>query len=186
MSRRRPVKHFEEVDLQNLRSCFFEGRNHRAFLQIPFLGDRGSKTLCVIGQNPSTADEIEADKTIRYLEELIFRRFVEYRQIIVLNLYSQVDTTKTEEKPPLHAECSKIFTKIISEENDFLVIFGKLGNQQRYRFLDRVKEIQPLLRSKRILKIDIGTAYAPHPGNPNIIYSNFDVGLGPYCFADIS
>ena len=185
MSRGRSVPHFEHVDLPNVRSCFFDERGHRAYLQIPFVGDRGSQTLCVIGQNPSAADEYAADKTIRYLEELIFLRLEQYRQMIVLNLYSQVDTSKTEQTPPLHQECKRIFERFVSDESDFLVVFGKLGNDEPYRFQDRARAVEPLLRSKRVFKLDIGTPYAPHPGNRKIIYSNFDVGFAPYTFADV-
>lgn len=185
MSRGRSVPHFEHVDLRNVRSCFFDERSHRAYLQIPFAGDRGSQTLCVIGQNPSAADEHAADKTVRYLEELIFLRLKQYRQMVVLNLYSQVDTTKTEQTPPLHPECTKLFERFVADETDFLVVFGKLGNEQHYRFQDRAREVEPLLRSKHVFKLDLGTSYAPHPGNRKIIYSNFDVGFVPYTFEDV-
>jgi len=185
-SRGRPVPHYEHVDLQNVQSCFFGERTHRAFLRVPFLGERGTRSLCVIGQNPSAADEREADKTIRYLEELIFLGHAEYRRIIVLNLYSQVDTSKTNDAPALHPECAKIFDDIVAEESDFLVIFGKLKNQRGYRFRDRAREIEPLLRSKRVYKLDIGTIYAPHPGNPEITYSNFGLDFSPYTFSDVN
>lgn len=186
MTRGRSVPHFEHVDLPNVRSHFFDGRSHRAYLQIPFTGNRGSQTLCVIGQNPSAADEHTADKTIRYLEELIFVRLKQYGQLIMLNLYSQIDTSKTEQTAPLHPECARIFERFVADENDFLVVFGKLGNEEPYRFQDRAREVAPLLRSKHVFKLDIGTPYAPHPGNPKIIYSNFDVGFAPYTFPDVS
>ena len=185
-SRGRPVPHYVRVDLQNVQSRFFEGRTHRAFLRIPFLGERGTRSLCVIGQNPSAADESEADRTIRYLEELVFVRHAEYRQIVVVNLYSQVDTWKTNDAPALHPECAKIFEVIVAEESDFLVVFGKLKNQRRYRFQDRAREIEPLLRSKHVFKLDIGTIYAPHPGNPEITYSNFELDFSPYTFSDVN
>jgi hypothetical protein len=149
------------------------------------VGDRGSETLCVIGQNPSAADEHEADKTIYYLEKLVYRTHPEYRQLIILNLYSQVDTTKTEQANPLHPECERIFNRVVSEENNFLAVFGKLSNRGRYRFLDRARQVEPLLRAKRVFKLDLGTQYAPHPGNPKILYNNLKVELSSYAFADI-
>lgn len=185
MSRGRSVPHFEHVDLLNVRSRFFDERSHRAYLQIPLVGGRGAKSLCVIGQNPSSADENAADKTVRYLEELVYRRLPEYRQLIVLNLYSRVDTSKEDQSSPLHTECSKIFDHLVANESDFLVVFGKLGNEKPYRFQDRAREIAPQLRSKNVFKIDIGTPYAPHPRNPKIIYSNFSVGFAPYNFEDV-
>ena len=186
MSHGRSVHHFEHVDLRHVRSCFFDERSHRAYLQIPFVGDRGEKTLCAIGQNPSSADEHAADKTVRYLEELVYRSLPQYRQLIVLNLYSRVDTSKEDRTSPLHPECSNIFDRFVAEETDFLVVFGQLRNKEPYRFQDRAREIAPLLRSKHVFKLDIGAFYAPHPGNPKIIYSNFTVGFTPYTFADVS
>ena len=185
MSRGRPVPHFEHVDLPNVQSCFFDDRSHRAYLKIPFSGTRGSETLCVIGQNPSAADEREADKTIHYLEKLIYLRHAQYRHLIVLNLYSQVDTTKTENAHPLHPKCEEIFNRMLDDESNFLVVFGKLTNQGQYCFLDRARQIEPILRSKCVFKLDLGTQYAPHPGNPQIFYNNFNVGLASYSFADI-
>ncbi len=186
MSRGRPVPHFEHVDLLNVQSCFFDDRSHRAYLKIPFAGDRGTETLCVIGQNPSAADECEADKTIHYLEKLIYLKYFQYRQLIVLNLYSQVDTTKTEQANPLHPKCEELFNCILGEETNFLVVFGKLTNQGQYCFLDRARQVEPLLRSKRVFKLDLGTQYAPHPGNQKIFYNNFNVDLSPHSFADIN
>lgn len=185
MSRGRPVPHFEHVDLPNVRSVFFDDRSHRACLKIPFSGTRGSETLCVIGQNPSAADEREADKTIHYLEKLIYLKHSQYRQLIVLNLYSQVDTTKSERTQPLHPKCEEIFNHMLGEEANFLAVFGQLKNQGQYCFLDRARQIEPLLQSKNVLKLDLGTQYAPHPGNPKILYNNFNIGLSSYTFADI-
>jgi hypothetical protein len=185
MRRGRPIPHFEHVDLPNIQSCFFDDRSHRAYLKIPFTGARGTETLCVIGQNPSSADEREADKTIHYLEKLIYLKHSQYRQLIVLNLYSQVDTTKTAQARPLHPKCEEMFNCILGEEANFLVVFGKLKNKGQYCFLDRARQIESLLWSKRVLKLDIGTQYAPHPGNPKIFYHNFDVDFSSYTFADI-
>lgn len=185
MSRGRSVPHFEGVDLVNVQSSFFGKPSHRAFLKIPFAGSRGSETLCVIGQNPSAADECQADKTIHYLEKLIYLKYPQYRQMTVLNLYSRIDTPKTEQTDLLHPRCEEIFDRILGEETNFLVVFGKLANQGQYCFLDRVRQIEPVLRSKNVFKLELGTQYAPHPGNPKILYNNFDVGLSRYFFADI-
>lgn len=119
------------------------------------------------------------------MEKLIYLKHVQYRQLIVLNLYSQVDTKKTKQTNPLHPECEEIFNRMLRDENDFLVVFGKLKNQGQYRFLDRARQIQPLLQSKRVLKLNLGTQYAPHPGNSKILYNNFKADLSSYCFADI-
>ena len=65
------------------------------------------------------------------------------------------------------------------------MVFGKLENKGAYRFSDRVNQLRFLFRSKNIYKLDIGTVYAPHPGNRKIHYSNFDLKIANYDFADI-
>ena len=68
----RPIQHSAQVDSSQIRAKFFDGREHRACLWLPFVGRQDRKALCVIGQNPSAADKKRADKTVRYLEELIY------------------------------------------------------------------------------------------------------------------
>jgi hypothetical protein len=179
------VPHFENVDIPNIQSLFFEDRGHRAYLRVPLLGERGAESLCVIGQNPSTADEHFADKTIHYLEKLIFFKHNKYRELIILNLYSQVDTNKSKLSNPLHTECGKIFKEIVERESDFLVVYGALTNTKPYYFRDRARDIQSYFQGKSVYKLAIDTPYAPHPGNSKIVYNNFDIGLTPYSFSDV-
>ena len=70
-------------------------------------------------------------------------------------------------------------------QHEFLVLFGKLRNQRQYRFRDRATELRSHFAGKVVLKIDIGTPYAPHPGNRQIHYSNLSFGVSPYEFADL-
>jgi hypothetical protein len=180
------VHHFDEVDKGAIRACFFDARRHRATLHLPFRGRSASKTLCIIGQNPSAADERQADKTIRYLEELFFRlKKPRYGALLMLNLYSRVDTKKTLDAEPLHPRCAEIFDAALQAHEDFLIVCGKVKDEGSYRFLDRARLVAQRLASKHVMKLDIGTAYPPHPGNPRILYCNFDVGLAAYDFSDL-
>ena len=185
MKKFRPVPHYEQVNTSAIESKFSTDRLHRAKLHIPFLGNRGSKTLCVIGQNPSAADELYADKTVRYLEELIYRKNPEYASVLVLNLYSRIDTTKSETEDTLDSECSRIFFAAIEEHDDFLIFYGKIENQGAYRFRDRAREVASSLGTKNVLKLGLDTSYAPHPGNPRILYHNFDIQLTTHEFSDL-
>lgn len=175
MARRR-IEHFEMVDKPAIRSQFFDNRNHRATLALPFVG-RTAKTLCIIGQNPSAADEQYADRTIRYLEELVYRTCPAYGVLLVLNLYSRVDTNKSMTSDPLDERCARIFDNIINYHQDFLLIYGKAKSKGPYKFAERSREVANKLCSKNVLKLDIDTPYPPHPGNRNILYRKFDLSL---------
>lgn len=173
----RSVPHFDKVDKPAIEAQFFDERRHRASLRLPFFGRGSGKTLCVIGQNPSAADDQNADMTVRYLEELIYRTRPEYKELLVLNLYSRVDTSKLESASLLDSRCAKIFDDAIKEHQEFLLVYGKLRNERAYKFPARAGEVSLALKGKNVLKLDLSTSYPPHPGNPKILYSNYNVRL---------
>lgn len=174
------VEHFNFVERNAIRSEFLVQRTHRATLFLPFRGRPIGKTLCVIGQNPSSADENVADKTIRYLEELIYRNHAEYVALLIVNLYSRVDTKKLATTNLLDEGCERLFNAALEEHEDFLLVYGKLKDQGAYRFPERAKVVANLLKGKRTFKLDIGTPYPPHPGNSKILYRNFELRIAPF------
>ena len=166
------VPHFEHVDSSRIQAKFSSCNRHRATLLIPFHGRNEGKRLCIVGQNPSAANEHHADKTINFLERYVFEKLHEYNQILMLNLYSRIDTKKIEASEVNHDECDVLLRDAIASNNDFLFVFGKLKNQRANKFSERVRELQPLFKGKATYKLDIKTAYAPHPGNRAIYYHN--------------
>ncbi len=175
----RPIPHFDRIEKAGIEAQFFDGHKHRASLYLPFSGRRTNRTLCVIGQNPSAAGEQNADKTIRYLEELIYRNHPEYTSLLVLNLYSRVDTAKSETVELLNPQCVQVFDKALQAHQDFLLVYGKLRNEGAYKFPDRAIEVAKQLKSKNVFKLGLNTRYPPHPGNPKILYSNYNICLVP-------
>jgi hypothetical protein len=179
------ICHFAKVDKENIRAIFTEDGKHRSCLEIPFLDRNGEKTLCIIGQNPSHANEIIADKTVNYLERYVYENLPQYSKIIVLNLYSIIDTNKYQIDDLVREECENTFDEIINENSDFLVIYGKLTNNGSFNFVERAKSLKSKLGGKAIYKIDIKSSYAPHPGNPKIYYGNYCYDIIEYAFEDI-
>lgn len=179
------IPHYENVDSSEIRAIFTPDRLHRAVLKIPLRSRDHSRTICIVGQNPSEADERFADRTVRFLERFVFECLPEYGQILMLNLYSRVDTRK-EYVDPLNHQCDRILRCVIRHNDDFLAVFGELKNEGPYQFPARVRELQRLFKDKNLYKFDIGSAFAPHPGNPKICYSNFGVGTTKYAFEDVS
>lgn len=173
------------VDIERIEAGFTVDRKHRMFLKIPFIGRTDECDLCVIGQNPSCANESFADSTVAYLEQYVHRNFPEYSAIIMLNLYSRVDTEKLYVNDITRQECQDILTEIIQLNNDFLIVWGKLVTKGNYNFLERANFVKPTLIRKHLLKLDIGTQYAPHPRNRKIHLSNYTVGTNIYNFEDI-
>lgn len=181
------IKHYEKVDQDKItiekEKVLLE--DHRYQLLIPFKNRKRTKTLCVIGQNPSCADDKTADKTICYLEKYVYEKMTDVGQIMMLNLYSLIDTKKVRVEQIDNEKNEKWLLEQIGKHHDFLIVFGQLKNKKAFRFREAAKMLHPVLQGKHLLKIDIGTLYAPHPGNPKLLYSNINVGLNAYEFLDI-
>ncbi len=179
------ICHYEKVDKENIEAYFSEDGLYRLYLSIPLLDRVGNRTICIVGQNPSKANENVADKTLHYLEKFVFEKMHAYSKIIMLNLYSRVDTTKNSSDNLESESCVAKFRKIIHENSDFLIVYGKLKNQGAYKFIEKAKELRMLLKDKNVFKIDAGLEYAPHPGNKVIYYGNYCFGVTEYDFSDV-
>lgn len=184
-SRHKPaVRHAAHVDLARVEARFSPDRRHRALLHLPFRGRRGP-TLCVIGQNPSAADETVADRTIRYLEDYVATRVPRYAGLLILNLYSRVDTHKAATRGLTTPAMDALFLQAVAEHRQFLLITGRLVVEGAWDFPARARRLRALLADREVYKFDLATPYAPHPGNPRILYHNFDVTLARHDFTDL-
>ncbi len=180
------IAHFEKVLKERIAAKFTDDKKHRVCLTIPLQERNQSRILCVIGQNPSLADEYEADKTLRYIEEYVFRRMPDFGTINMLNLYSIIDTYKVAKTDLCRPTVDQEVERIRAAHNDFLFVTGKASIQGRYDFPKRVKLLSSELSEKNAYKIDIGSSYPPHPGNPKIVYSNFEFSPAVYNFEDVT
>ena len=89
--------HFNQVDKDHIISKFTNDKKHRLKLEIPFLNRGGEKTIFIIGQNPSKADNYYADPHYILLrKKYVYENLPLYSKIIMLNLYSRIDTNKNE------------------------------------------------------------------------------------------
>lgn len=178
------IYHYDKVNLKKIVANFTADRLHRSSLWIPFINRQNGKTLCIVGQNPSEAGKLIADKTVRYLEEFVFKTLPQYSSIIMLNLFSRIDTQKIYQTDLIRLSCEHELREIIKCNSDFLIVQGKLKDEGYYKFKKRARQFHSLLSSKTVLKIDLGTTYAPHPGNSKILYNKFGFDLVGYDFLD--
>ena len=184
MNTKLPVPHADCIDIASIQADFSKDRLHRYSLTLPFLGRTTGRKLLVVGQNPSEATEVIADKTIRYLELFVFQNLTQYDGIEMLNLYTRMDTKK--KKTDVLDELSdEKFEAAVTPNSDVLLVFGRLKNQQAYKFKNRATQLRKHLERANLYKLAIGTNYAPHPGNPRILYSNFKVVCDAYLFNDL-
>jgi hypothetical protein len=183
----KPVQHYEKADIKNIEANFSSNKTHRFSLTVPFLERDNNNTICIIGQNPSKADEYVADKTLHYLERYVFEKLPQYSNLIMLNLYTRIDTNK-DKTTGLHDPAYTEYLKtVISNNSDFLIVFGEVKNEGAYKFTIKAQEIKEALKSKNVFKLNLqGAQYAPHPGNPKILYNNINLDITKYDFTDIN
>ena len=181
------IEHFDKIDQSNTEVEFSECNRFRKFLKVSYIGRENGKTLCIIGQNPSNANRDIADKTIYFIEKYIYENFEYISTIYFLNLYSRVDTDKSEIENLEHDTFDSFMLNALSDFELFLIIYGVLIDEDYYKFLEKARIIKPLLTDKVLLKFDIedNSNYAPHPGNPKIIYNNYDLNTKRYFMEDI-
>jgi len=81
-----------------------KGRRYRHWMEITHSQrPKTGKTVCVIMQNPSYADASWADKSVQFMEKIVFERGLEAfgraRRLIVVNLYALVQTHDFQGRP---------------------------------------------------------------------------------------
>ncbi len=83
--------HRPELEVQ---AYFSEDRKYRYSLSVTKNIAKPGRSVCVIMQNPSDADERQADKSVQFLERLIFEKgnslFSQVKQMTVVNQFAYV------------------------------------------------------------------------------------------------
>ena len=82
-------RHFDQVDVQDVRADFSCARTYRWALYVPYKPDPvRSQTVSVFLKNPSSAGEEYADRTIQTVEREIHRLFPTAARLSVFNLFA--------------------------------------------------------------------------------------------------
>lgn len=108
-------------------------------------GEPLGKTVCVIMQNPSYAGEDVADKSVQFMEKVVFEKglpeFADVRRLIVVNQFARIQTNDFE---GLTSDIGKLNDGAIKEallESDIVV----LGWGSSNRFVERQAFVLRLL-----------------------------------------
>lgn len=120
-------KHLEEVTAVPI---FSPCGSFRYQLCLTNTSIEGSKTACVIMQNPSVANAEYADKSVQFLEKLIFQKdykeFENINKIIIVNQFAYVQTNNfTGEEHHVGAENDTHIKKAIENADIVIVAWGK-------------------------------------------------------------
>ena len=150
------------------------------------LGIRGNNPLIVIGLNPSTADEVKPDATIRKVMGIA--KEAKKDGFIMLNLYPQRATyPKDLEKDfneESHSQNLKFISSVLSEFSNIDILLGYGNNiQTRYYLKKCLKDIMIVANkfNPRWFKTGDVTKYG-HPRHP--LYVAYSEGLTSFDIVD--
>ncbi|MGB5691017.1 MAG: DUF1643 domain-containing protein [Flavobacteriaceae bacterium] len=106
---------------------------------------QGSKTLSVIMQNPSEADETQADKSVQFLQNLVFRKnydvFKEVRRMNILNQFAFIQTKGFKGNHDLIGPKNDDIIRTVIKDSDIILIAW--GKNNPYK--DRQQELTKML-----------------------------------------
>lgn len=149
------------ANLLEERSAYFSAdRKYRYWLKIVWNPDL--PLLIVIGLNPSTADELKDDPTVRKCKE--FARRLHCGGLLMLNIFS-FRATKPEvmmlEEDPIGPENNRILLEHVCSRTAFITIaaWGVNGVHRK-----RCYEVESMLKGRlRCLRITPKTGHPEHP-----------------------
>ena len=166
-------KHIDGVDVTPI---FSDDKKFRYKLEIiktnPLKSDR--KTVCVIMQNPSYANKNFADKSVQFIEKLIFckdyEEFKDVYKILVVNQFAYIQTQdfKGNDKN-IGVDNDRYIKSAINDSDIILIAWGKSNS-----YYDRQEVINCTLRSTSNKKM-YKTKLHPRVGH----YKNFISAYSP-------
>ena len=153
------VNHIQDVEVE---AFFSECRSFRYKLSITKSKARGSKTICVIMQNPSDADEEKADGTVKFLEELIFEKdyyeqFSQVNKIEIVNQFAYVQSSDfkgSDEK--IGPENDTSVTESIERADIILVAWGRTNP-----YGERIEAINEIIKRNKSGKVLLEAIWHP-------------------------
>jgi hypothetical protein len=103
------------------------------------------KTACVVMQNPSYAGEDVADKSVQFMEKVVFKKglleFIDVRRLIVVNQFAYIDTNNFQGLPHQFGALNDAAIKDALHESDIII----LGWGSSNRFEERKAFVRGLL-----------------------------------------
>ncbi|MBT8179706.1 MAG: DUF1643 domain-containing protein [Eudoraea sp.] len=161
-------KLFRHLEGLKISAVFSDCGSFRYLLEIETRKEVPGKQVCAIMLNPSVADETRADKSVQFLEKLMFEKaspyFENVSKLSIVNLFAYIQTRDFEGRPeqvgPLN---DQYLQETIDAADIVLIAWGKsAGHQQRKNSVLEVLERYP---GKTILVTKI------HPSRGH--YGNF-------------
>src|SRR3989338_1299472 len=134
----------EHIDGVKVTAFFSKenGLDYRYRLEIVLKDSPPSgKTACVVMQNPSYAGETVADKSVQFMEKVVFQKglaeFQGVRRLIVVNQFARIQTHRFQGLPHEIGSKNDSAIKAALKESDIIILGWGCGNvfEERKEFV---------------------------------------------------
>lgn len=147
---------FKHIEGVKASAQFSKDKKYRYRLEIAlqFKPAKG-KTVCVVMQNPSYAGEEIADKSVQFMEKVVFQRCLpEFRgaqRLIVVNQFAYIETNNFEGRPDQIGTRNNSAIESALSEADIVIIGWGSVNKFKVR-QDFVVNLLKKLKGKQLFK----------------------------------
>ena len=130
MNRTSGIKVYRHLPDLEVKAVFSDCGNYRYLLKIKRMGVASGKRVCAIMLNPSVANEWQADKSVQFLEKLIFEKAIPYfnkvTEIWIANLFAYIQTKNFKGTPEQVGELNDHYlASAIAAADIVLIAWGK-------------------------------------------------------------
>ena len=144
---------YKHIPGVKVKAKFSDCKKFRYHLTIENISKTKGDSLCVIMQNPSIANTEIADKSVQFLEKLIFEKevalFRNVKTIIIVNQFARIQTKYFEGKAGDIGPDNDIHIRRAIDQSDIILIaWGKTNP-----FLKRQQDIIGIISSYKDKKV---------------------------------
>ena len=137
-------KHIDGVDVA---AIFSDCGKYRYRLDITLKNTNKTQTVCVVMQNPSVANSDIADKSVQFLEKLVFQKnitqFSNVRKIIITNQFAFIQTNNfVGLDSEIGEDNDKHIDDAVNEADIILIAWGSSN-----AFNDRKQKINEIIKA---------------------------------------
>ena len=156
----RQICHSRCVVRTGVSPWFSPDKAFRYKLEIPYRSENGrDRTVAVILKNPSSADEHNADTTIRRVEEYVHRNFPQAATLIVLNLFAYRATYPKDVEKRLRLDGldsivgnsnDDAIAATIDASDDVILAWGARSGINKDEYFKRISQVSEILNPHRL------------------------------------
>lgn len=165
VSKTKCYKHIDGVDVV---AWFSDDKRYRYRLDIAIKsGPVVGRTACVMMMNPSYANEEIADKSVQFMEKIVFQRsldeFVGVQRLIVVNQFAYIQTNKFQgSQAEIGTENDRAIKDALRDSEIIIIGWGSANPfKERQEFvLDLIKN----MKGKRVFKTSSHPSRAKYDG----------------------